>query len=132
MDYKNPVCRGSFLLGTACGECERCRDEMKRFCFTENSTVYSSLMVVNALEARENKIATLEAEKAELVEAVKVKDAEIARLMRVLLGENWKLHIFNAYGGYERIDCAICRAWAKPEDEVKHKPDCPLYERGGE
>lgn len=24
MKYKNPVCRGSYALGTACGVCERC------------------------------------------------------------------------------------------------------------
>ena len=23
-EYKNPVCRGSFLLGSACNRCERC------------------------------------------------------------------------------------------------------------
>lgn len=28
-DYKNPVCMGSFELGTACGICERCV-ELKR------------------------------------------------------------------------------------------------------
>ena len=26
MTYKNPVCRGSFMLGTACGRCERCNE----------------------------------------------------------------------------------------------------------
>ena len=25
--YKNPVCRGSHALGTACGKCDRCRDQ---------------------------------------------------------------------------------------------------------
>ena len=26
-EYKNPVCRGSYMLGTACGRCERCIEE---------------------------------------------------------------------------------------------------------
>lgn len=26
-EYKNPICRGSIMLGTACGHCERCEDE---------------------------------------------------------------------------------------------------------
>lgn len=26
-DYKNPTCRGSYALGSACGKCERCADE---------------------------------------------------------------------------------------------------------
>ncbi|QZI73832.1 hypothetical protein K5F93_20060 [Pseudomonas protegens] len=25
-DYKNPVCRGSWDLGSACGRCERCKE----------------------------------------------------------------------------------------------------------
>lgn len=30
MTYKNPVCRGSYVLGSACGRCERCEDERRR------------------------------------------------------------------------------------------------------
>lgn len=25
-DYKDPVCRGSWALGSACGRCERCKE----------------------------------------------------------------------------------------------------------
>lgn len=28
--YKNPVCRGSIMLGSACGRCEKCRDEIDK------------------------------------------------------------------------------------------------------
>lgn len=28
--YFNPVCRGSFALGSACGRCERCEQESNR------------------------------------------------------------------------------------------------------
>lgn len=27
-EYKNPVCKGSVMFGTACGRCERCEEEM--------------------------------------------------------------------------------------------------------
>ena len=28
LPYKNPTCRGSYALGSACGFCERCQDEL--------------------------------------------------------------------------------------------------------
>lgn len=33
-EYKNPVCKGSFALCTACGSCERCLKESENM--TEN------------------------------------------------------------------------------------------------
>lgn len=28
--YKNAVCKGCYSLGTACGRCERCKEEVQR------------------------------------------------------------------------------------------------------
>lgn len=29
--YEGPICRGSIALGTACGRCEKCADELKKW-----------------------------------------------------------------------------------------------------
>lgn len=28
--YKNAVCKGSYIFGTACGHCERCKEEIEK------------------------------------------------------------------------------------------------------
>lgn len=40
--YKNPVCRGSYALGTACGICERC-EETKELGKQKKDTGYKKL-----------------------------------------------------------------------------------------
>lgn len=35
--YKNPVCRGSYALGTACGHCERCSEQFKKMYIGDSS-----------------------------------------------------------------------------------------------
>ena len=52
--YKNAVCRGSFALGTACGDCDKCMDSLESMCIGDSTKIKKIEDCLHYLESEED------------------------------------------------------------------------------
>lgn len=107
-DYKGPVCRGSFKLGTACRICERCK----------------AILALGLSEQPSPYTCKHGCERDALKDTIEQQAAEIARLKReVMLQMGWKTEAQNEI---ERLR----EAGKKLNNHGCHDDDCQIVTHG--
>lgn len=133
-EYKNPVCRGSYMLGTACGRCERCIEENPvskiEALKSENQSLRAEIGTLKdeldrTTDALIHQGKTLRKTTENLLKMSNNKDAEIQRLREALdhCYQMYSLHISAREGQHIPMVARLKRECSEIIDGKDLNPD---------